>query len=155
MRARFHMPHPPAPPTQAPLWLRLTATVYDLFPLIALWMLTAGMFLLIVHGNVDAAHPPLAYRITLRLALLAVSAGYFVISWRRGGQTIGMRAWRLRVIAVDGGALSWSRALLRFAVAIVSLLALGLGFLWCLIDRERRGWPDLVARTRVERLPRD
>lgn len=138
-------------PTPAPLWRRLAAAVYDLFPLLALWMLTAGLALLTVHGQVDVAHPSLAYRLVLRLALLAVTAAYFVISWRRGGQTIGMRAWGLRVVTAEGDALPWPRALLRFAVALVSLLAFGLGFLWCLVDREQRAWHDLAARTRVER----
>lgn len=140
--------------TPASLWLRLAAAIYDLFPLLALWMLTAALVLFAAHGNVDVAHPSLGYRLTLRAALLAVTAGYFVISWSRGGQTIGMRAWRLRVVGMDGSPLRWPRALLRFAIALVSLGALGIGFLWCLVDRERRGWHDIVARTTVVRLPK-
>lgn len=135
----------------ASLWLRLAAAVYDLFPLIALWMLSAGMFLLAAHGQVDAAHPPIAYRLALRATLLAVSAAYFVVSWSRGGQTIGMRAWRLRVVASDGGPLPWPRALLRFTIAVVSIAALGLGFFWCLIDREGRCWHDIAARSAFTR----
>lgn len=148
------MPNPPDSPTPASAGLRLIAAVYDLFPLIALWMLTAGLALLAMHGQVNVAHAPPLFRNALRAALLAVTAGYFVISWCRGGQTIGMRAWRMRVVAAEGGTLSWTRALLRFALAIVSLLAFGLGFLWCLVDREKRGWHDLATRTRVERVPR-
>jgi uncharacterized RDD family membrane protein YckC len=130
----------------APLHLRLAALAYDLFPLTALWMATAGLFLLATRGGVDAAHPPMAYRFALQFALLAVTAAYFVVSWRRGGQTIGMRAWRIRIVAAEGGALPWPRALLRFMVALVSLGALGLGFLWCLVDRERRAWHDIATR---------
>ena len=126
--------------------------MYDLFPLAALWMATAGAFLLAAHGEVDAAHPPMVYRLGLQLALLAVTAGYFVLSWSRGGQTIGMRAWRIRITTVDGDALPWPRALLRFAVALLSLGALGLGFLWCLVDRERRAWHDLAARSACVRV---
>jgi uncharacterized RDD family membrane protein YckC len=136
----------------ASLWLRVAAVVYDLFPLIALWMATAGLLLLAMHGNVDVAHPPGAYRIALRVALLAVSAAYFVVSWSRGGQTIGMRAWRLRVVAADGGRLPWTRALLRFVVALCSLAVLGLGFIWCLFDRERRGWHDIATQSRLVQL---
>lgn len=136
---------PPANP--APLHLRLAAVAYDLFPLAALWMATAALFLFAAHGEVDAAHPPASYRIGLQLALLVVTTGYFVLSWTRGGQTIGMRAWRIRIVAAEGGALPWPRALLRFAVALLSLGAIGLGFLWCLVDRERRAWHDIAART--------
>lgn len=136
----------------APLHLRLSALAYDLFPLAALWMATAGLVLFAVHGDVDVAHPPAGYRLTLQLALFAVSAGYFVLSWTRGGQTIGMRAWRIRIVAADGGALPWPRALLRFGVALLSLAAFGLGFLWCLVDGERRAWHDLVARSAYVRV---
>ncbi|MGA8277928.1 MAG: RDD family protein [Rhodanobacteraceae bacterium] len=133
----------------AALWLRLAAAIYDLFPLIGLWMLTAALALAITRGTLDAHHPPLAYR----LALLLVTAAYFVISWSRGGQTIGMRAWRLKLTTADGGSLSWPRALLRFGGAWMSLLALGIGFLWCLVDRDRRAWHDIVAHSRVVREP--
>jgi uncharacterized RDD family membrane protein YckC len=133
--------------TPASLWLRVAAGIYDLFPLAALWMLTAGIALLAVHGDVDLAHPSLGWRLGLRALLFVVTAAYFVISWARGGQTIGMRAWRLRIVDADGNALGWLRAILRFAVACVSLLALGVGFFWCLLDRRERGWHDLAARS--------
>ncbi|MEO5622280.1 MAG: RDD family protein, partial [Dokdonella sp.] len=135
----------------ASLSLRIAAGLYDLFPLIALWMLSAGLALLIVHGRIDVAHPPTLFRFGLRAALLVVSAAYFVISWARGGQTIGMRAWRLRVVAADGNALPWPRALLRFSIALVSLSVCAIGFLWCLIDPGRRAWHDLGARSAVIR----
>ncbi|MEO5625571.1 MAG: RDD family protein [Dokdonella sp.] len=135
----------------ASLWLRIAAAVYDLFPLIALWMLSAGLFLLVARGRVDVAHPPFAYQIALRATLLCVSTAYFVVSWSRGGQTIGMRAWHLRVVASDGGALPWPRALLRFAVAVVSLAAFGAGFFWCLIDRQQRCWHDIAASSALMR----
>jgi uncharacterized RDD family membrane protein YckC len=138
--------------TPASLWLRIAAGIYDLFPLLALWMLTAGAALLVVHGEVDLAHPSLGWRIALRALLLAVTGAYFVVSWARGGQTIGMRAWRLRIVDEGGNALGWSRAVLRFAVACVSLLALGIGFFWCLFDRRQRGWHDLASRSVLVRL---
>jgi uncharacterized RDD family membrane protein YckC len=133
--------------TPATLWLRCAAALYDLFPLIGLWMLTTALALLVAHGDVDVAHPSLAYRTSLQLALLAVTAAYFVLSWSRGGQTIGMRAWRLRVVDAEGRSLPWTRALLRFVLALVSLLALGVGFLWCLFDPRQRAWHDIVARS--------
>ncbi|WP_395684229.1 RDD family protein [Dokdonella sp.] len=140
--------------TPASLWLRAAAVVYDLFPLIGLWMLTAALAMLIAHGDVDAAHPPATWRALLQMALFAVTATYFVASWSRGGQTIGMRAWRTRVVSTEGRALPWPRALLRFSLALVSLLAFGLGFAWCLFDRRGRAWHDIIARSELVRIER-
>ena len=138
--------------TPASLWLRIAAGIYDVFPLAALWMLTAGAALFAVHGEVDLAQPSLGWLAGLRVALFVVTAAYFVISWACGGQTIGMRAWRLRIVDADGNALGWPRSMLRFIVACVSLLALGIGFFWCLHDRRKRGWHDLAAHSVLVRL---
>jgi len=138
--------------TPASLWLRLAAAIYDLFPLIGLWMLTAALALLVAHGSVDPAHPTLAWRLGLRIALVLVTGGYFAISWARGGQTIGMRAWRLRVVDANGNALSWPRCVLRFVVACVSFGALALGFVWCLIDARKRAWHDIASGSVLVRL---
>ena len=107
---------------RAPVWRRFAALVYDLFPLLALWMITAALCLAASRGTLDAAHPPWWQR----AVLLAVTAGYFVISWTRIGATIGMRAWRLRLLRADGARVDFVRALLRFAVALPPLLLLGL-----------------------------
>jgi uncharacterized RDD family membrane protein YckC len=139
----------------AALWLRVAAAVYDLFPLLGLWMLVAGVFLLAAHGDVDVTHPPFGYRLALRIALFAVTTAYFVISWSRGGQTIGMRAWRIEVVAANGALLTWPRALLRFGVALVSLLVAGIGFFWSFIDRERRCWHDIVSGSLLRKRPRN
>ncbi len=142
-------------PVSAPLWLRLAALVYDLLVLVAVWMLVAALVLAVFGGDVDVAHQPPLYHFVLQAALLLSTAAYFTVSWTRAGQTIGMRAWRLRLVdAVGGRAPSARQSLLRFAVGLGSGLAAGLGFAWCLVDREQRGWHDLAARTRLERIPR-
>lgn len=145
----------PTMKNSASLTKRLAAGIYDLLPLIGLWMATAVVVLFAFGVQTDVAHLSSAYRITLQLALLAVTCGYFCVSWVRGGQTIGMRAWRLRVVSAAGGALPWTRALLRFFVAIASVTAIGLGFFWCLIDEEGRAWHDIAAASRVISVPRD
>lgn len=132
-----------------PLWRRLAAALYDGFAVLALWMFVAALVLLLFPGRVDLAQPPPFYNAVLRSALFAATALYYVLSWLRGGQTIGGRAWQLRVVDADGGTLNTPRALLRFAIALVSWSAAGLGFLWCLVDRQRRSWHDLAAGTLV------
>jgi uncharacterized RDD family membrane protein YckC len=75
------------------------------------------------------------------------------MSWRRGGQTLGMRPWRLKVVSQDGLPPRWSALWLRYTVAMVSVLMGGLGFWWAWIDRERLTWHDRASHTRMVRLP--
>lgn len=88
----------------------------------------------------------------IRVYLLLVSFGYFAASWRRGGQTVGMRAWKIRLL--DDSSLStpsWRAITIRFVMAIVSWLPFGAGYLWILLDSRRRAFHDLVSRTSVFR----
>ena len=85
------------------------------------------------------------------LCLLAIAAAFFCTFWVRGGQTLGMRAWRIRVVRNDGGALTYAQALARFGAGLVALVPAGLGLWWSLLDAAKRGWHDRWTGTRVVR----
>ncbi|HMM58122.1 MAG TPA: RDD family protein [Rudaea sp.] len=133
----------------APLRLRLAAAVYDLLPLIGLWFVAAVLALAVTGGALDTH--TFAGKFIVQGFALALSAAYFVVSWTRGGQTIGMRAWKLRVVDASGAPLRWPQAVLRFVVALISLAAFGAGFWWARVDPKRRTWHDIAVRTRVVR----
>lgn len=133
----------------ASLWRRLAAALYDALLLLAIFM-SATLALVIVLGR-DIA--PNSWWFTL--LLLALSYSYFTWSWVARGQTLGGRAWRIRVTRADGGALDWATASRRFAVAVPAVGLALLGLLWSRVDRERRGWHDLAADTRVIAVDRD
>jgi uncharacterized RDD family membrane protein YckC len=84
-----------------------------------------------------------------RAWLVAVVIGFYAYFWTHGGQTLGMSAWRLRLVRVDGGKPRLTDALLRLACATVSLAPAGLGLLWVLVDREGLAWHDRWSRTRL------
>ncbi len=129
---------------------RLLALVYDFFPVLGLWFVAAGVFTAIHGDSVRGGWLGL-----LEFAVLWLLAGlYAVLSWRRGGQTLGARAWRLRVVAAAGGSATARAAWLRYAMGSVSLLAAGLGFWWAWIDRDRLTWHDRISGTRMLREPR-
>lgn len=136
----------------APLWRRLAALVYDVFPLIGIWMVTAFVCLFAFGRHYDPAHPEWGFRLGLQLALLAVTIAYFTISWVRIGQTIGMRAWRLKLLRQDGGRIGVLRALARFFLALLSLAAAGIGFWWALFDAQHRTLHDRICKTVMVRL---
>jgi uncharacterized RDD family membrane protein YckC len=81
---------------------------------------------------------------------------FYVYFWNRNGQTLGMQAWRIKVICAKTGlAPSWKQASLRFLAAHLSLLSAGIGLLWLLVDKQNRTWHDLIANTRVIVCPKD
>ena len=136
--------------TPAHLGLRVFAAIYDALPVLALWFVAAGLALAATGGALDVRR--LGDKLFVQALVLLLTAAYFVVSWLRGGQTVGMRPWRLRVVRADGLPVDWRHAVLRFVVALVSLGAFGLGFVWCLVDGERRAWHDIAAGTLLVRL---
>jgi uncharacterized RDD family membrane protein YckC len=134
-------------PARAGLPRRLAAAFYDAFLLFALWFAAAAAMLPLTGGEAVGPGNPLFTSYLFLVAFL-----FFGWFWTHGGQTLGMRAWRLRVQRRDGGPLTWSHALLRFLVAIPSWLLLGAGFLWALVDRDGQTWHDRYSETVVVRV---
>jgi uncharacterized RDD family membrane protein YckC len=58
-----------------------------------------------------------------------------------------MRAWRLRIINREGGAITWRQSAKRYFAAFLSWGVVGLGFLWILFDREHCSWHDRLSET--------
>lgn len=136
----------------APLWRRIAALVYDVFPLIGLWMVTAFVCLFAAGRHYDPANPEWGFRLILQLVLSAVTIVYFLVSWVRIGQTIGMRAWKLKLLREDGEKMDVSRALARFFLALLSLGLAGIGFWWALADAQKRTLHDRVCGTVMVRV---
>jgi len=128
--------------------------LYDSLLLAAVLMIGTALFLPLTHGEAirAATHPLL--RLAYQAAMLGLIVAFFGMFWTRSGQTLGMASWRLKVMREDGGRLTWTDTVLRLAAAALSLLPLGLGFLWILFDRDRRAWHDRLSRTRVVLLPK-
>ena len=140
----------PSPGPAPSLVRRLGAVFYDGLLLFAALYLATGVALLATGPEAIAPGGPLN---ELYLAyLVLVSYLYFGWFWTHGGQTLGMRAWKVRVRRVDGSVVTWPVAARRFAAACLSWLGLGLGFLWPIVDRERRAWHDRLSRTVLERF---
>ncbi len=93
------------------------------------------------------------YKIFFQFYLLMVCFFYFSWPWLRSGQTLGMKAWRLQVQSIDGNPLTWRQVSLRFFMAIVSGLLLGMGFFWAIVDKQHRTWHDRVSDTRIVLRP--
>ena len=137
---------------------RVLAMASDLLPVLALWLLASAAFTLGYYLAGHAARQNIAPFSPLQVALWVLcwllAGGYAVLSWRRGGQTLGMRPWRLRVVGVDGGPPALRALVKRYAVGTLSLLLAGAGFWWAWFDRDRLAWHDRASGTRLLRMPR-
>jgi uncharacterized RDD family membrane protein YckC len=107
-------------------------------------------------SDTEVGDPVVVYdQLWYRLTLLGVNLFFFIFFWRKAGQTIGMRAWRLKLIdATTGEPPSLQQCLLRCALAPVSIVVLGMGYWWCWFDREGRTIHDRLTKTRVIVLPK-
>lgn len=121
---------------------RLGALFYDSLLLLALLFLATALALAVTQGELDSRG--YAYR----GYLLAVIFAFYIGFWTRGGQTLGMRTWQIRVERLDGRSPRWWQAAARLALA---LLTLGLGLLWTAWDADRRALYDRWTGTRVVR----
>ncbi len=123
---------------------RLGALVYDCMLLGGILFVATALILPFRGG--EAFRPDQSF---YGAYLLTVIAFFFVWFWTHGGQTLGMRAWKIRLCDESGGPLSWTQACLRFLIALFSLGFFGLGFFWAVFDKEKRCWHDRIARTRM------
>ena len=150
--------NPASAPPDALVFRRLLALFYDLWPVLALWMLISALFnigyLLSGHGEREILKTGSALGILLWLCCWLAAGAYAVYSWLRGGQTLGMRPWRLRVTGRDGAAPTRTQLIKRYLVGTLSLLLGGMGFWWAWFDRERLTWHDRISGTRVAQVPK-
>ena len=129
---------------------RLAAMTYEGTLLFGVAFVSTALFLLASGGTSGLE----GWRhLALQVYLGAVFAGYFLWCWLRGGQTLAMKAWHIRLVAPGRARVPPGKALLRFVLAVL-LVPSGIGIVWALFDRERQFLHDRLAGTRLVSVPR-
>lgn len=135
---------------------RLMAIVYDTLIVMALVLLSALLIeglMVFVGVSANPSHglnePQYSQSPWYLLSLLLVVYLYFVGLWHWQGQTVGMRAWRMRLVSNTGGRIKLSQCSLRFLVAALSFACLGLGHVWQLWQAKQQSLPDLWSNTQL------
>ena len=130
------------PPRAPALARRLASALYDLLLAAALVLIATFPFLAMFGDSTHGWR-----RHVLQAWVLCVVGAYFVGFWTRGGQTLPMKTWKIRVVRWDGQPVGLGRAIHRYLVAALGTAALGLGFAWALFDRDRQFLHDRLAGT--------
>ncbi|MFK8013145.1 MAG: RDD family protein [Marinicellaceae bacterium] len=136
--------------TKTPIWKHFAAFIYDVFPIAGLLIVTS-MIVLILRGGVEVER----FSSWFSLLLLSEIALYYVYSWKIGGQTLGMRAWKIKIIPTDinQNQISWNQATLRFVAGLLSTLLVGLGLFWKILSPSKKSWMDLISQSETTHIP--
>lgn len=129
--------------------VRLAAFAYDSLLMLALWFVVGGVFVAANGGEWNANSTPF-----VRSLMFLIWVWFNLHFWRRGGQTLGMRSWRLRLLSTTGKPLTYTQCLLRLVMAVPSFVIFLLGYLWVLVDKDKLTWHDKYSETRVIREPK-
>ena len=128
----------------AGLLRQLAAMIYDSLLVVALLFLAVGIVVALNGG--EAVRPNLAFK----LYLVAVVFSFYAWFWHKSGQTLGMRAWKIRIVDANGDNPGWGRCYLRLCCALLSWACFGLGYLWRLFKPWT--WHDRLSDTRIVNL---
>jgi uncharacterized RDD family membrane protein YckC len=128
--------------------VRFASLLYEGFLLVPILFLGAYLFLALAQQDAHSG----TGRLLFRAWLLAVVGVYFVTCWVKGGGTLAMKAWQLKLARIDGGPVGARQAWLRYALAVPGLFLFGSGYLWAFVDRDRQFLHDRLAGTRIYRL---
>lgn len=131
-------------PSASPGFFRyIGAVFYDFILLIALFFLATAIILPLNQG--EAIHSSIFFP----FYLLTVSFIFYGWFWTHGGQTLGLQAWKLRVVNDQQSNISWKQAFIRYITACCSWLALGLGILWRIVHKNNKTWQDLSSKSSI------
>ncbi len=138
------------------LFRRIGAIFYDTI-LIASVIFIVAQWTLVIS---DEAKQHVLFQIAMLTNIFGVAFLYLGWFWIHGGQTVGMKAWRITLVSedkfsadMDKPFISWRQAFIRYIASLVSWAVLGLGFLSSLINSQKLTWHDrwsssMLVRTR-------
>ncbi len=122
----------------------LAIIIYDALLLLALLFLATALVLPLNHGEAFSSS-----QFFFPIYILTVSFLYYGWFWTHGGQTLGMKTWKVKIRSQNYKAVTWPLAFKRFIIAIFSWACAGLGLLWKFVDKEQLTWHDKFSGTRL------
>ena len=132
----------------------MLALLYDTFLIIPL-IIAANALLMAIYVNLfmnfDTTQEIRLPAGAVQVVVILCIALFYWIFWRRGGQTLGMQAWRIKLVSNEGAQLTMPQIALRLVGALLSGLIVGI--LWKYLDRDGYYWHDRLSKTHLILLP--
>jgi len=134
-----------ATPAMPGFFRYFAAIFYDLLLLIAIFFLATAILLPFNSG--EAIKSPFVFP----LYLYSIGFLFYGWFWTHGGQTLGLQAWKLRLVSNNASNITWKQAFIRYISASCSWLIFGLGFFWCLWQKDSKTLHDLSSNSYIIR----
>ena len=122
------------------------AIFYDALLCLSLLMIATFVLMPITNGQAIPAN-----NIYFKCYLITFLYLFFSQYWCRAQQTLGMRAWKIKIVNHQGQKITQQQALIRFVGAIISFSCFGLGFFWQLFNKQNKTWHDLLSKTQLHK----
>ena len=120
---------------------RIMSMLYDFMLIFAVLMaMSIPFYGFVVEEN-------LLLKLSLQLYFYSIIQFFFVWFWVNDGGTLGMKTWKIKIINNNGNNISYKQALIRFNVAIISLIIFGLGFMMAIFNKEKKCLHDIISKT--------
>jgi uncharacterized RDD family membrane protein YckC len=136
------------------IWRRLASISYDSILLFCVVFIAWQPIPLLSESLPDLLGRVI--RLSYLLTVCFIFLGWF---WTHGGQTLGMKSWKIKLIEISDTKeiinVSWHAAWLRFLMAMISWAICGLGFIWSVFNDKGLAWHDTFSNTRLVHLKED
>ena len=128
------------------IWRRLASILYDFLLVVAVLIIMSIPFF-----SFDLQENNLL-KITIQIYYYFITQYFFVWFWVHNQGTLGMKTWKIKIICNNNNRLSYKQAIIRFNVAIFSLLFFGLGFLISFFRKDKKCFHDIISKTALIKL---
>lgn len=126
---------------------RVIIMIYDSILLVAVLFFMSLPIIIPLEITIEHSYYPLYI-----LYIYVVAFIFFAWSWTHGGQTLGLKTWRIKLTSDSGQHVTWKESLLRYIGSLICWLSCGIGFLWCYTNKERLAWNDIISKTRLIKI---
>jgi len=123
------------------LWRRIASMLYDSVLIVALLIV---MSLPLISFNIQEN---IILKTTVQIYSYLIIQYFFVWFWVNSSGTLGMKSWKIKIVDNNGNKITYRKAILRFNIAIISILIFGIGFILSIFRKDRKCLHDIISKT--------
>lgn len=128
------------------IWRRFASIIYDALLVLAILIVMSIPFF---SFNVEENN---LLKITMQVYFYFIIQYFFVWFWVNNEGTLGMKTWKIKIVCNNGEKISYKKAIIRFNIAIISILFFGLGFLISFFRKDKKCLHDIISKTSLSKL---